>query len=417
MRSRTLVASALGVVLSISALAQRPTRPPAATQPSASANEKRLTTTHLLGLRNGGEVRLAPGVYVSGTQVNIRGISGFALVGEGVTLRGQIRLDDCKDFRISGITFDGDRSARGSQPNLPTLRLANCTGFTIENCRFRDSRGDHLYFESACRDGLITNSQFVDAWRNAIAVINAHHLRFTANTIDTVHGEVLGAGMDIEANAEDPEGCNHDIIITGNSLRNCAESGVRITNGREPFRIDVLENTFEKCPTGVLVGGRDCRIRGNLFRDTIRPGGKIGERVRAQVYLNGTLTGGMTEITGNRFEQLDGIGAINVHASWNGPVLVNQNIVVNVKGKSTNAITIYSVGAVVSDNLVFNLEDGVGIGISGRGTTVINNILKHGGPSARPIWSDVAGGFYAHNRVIGWTSSKPLELPEGNEIK
>jgi hypothetical protein len=415
MRRRTIVTSALAILLSVSALGQRPVRPPAATRPSAQPSEKRLTAAHLLAIRNGGEVRLPPGIYVSAAQVNIRGMSGFTLAGEGVTIRGQLRLDDCKDFRISGIIFDGDRDSRGPQPNLPTLRLANCSNFTIEHCRFRDARGEHLYFESNCHDGLIANSHFIDAWRNAIAVINAHHLRFTANTIDTVHGEVLGAGIDIEGNAEDPVGCNHDITISGSTFRNCAESGVRITNGQEPLRIDVLDNTFENCTTGVLVGGRDCRVRGNFFRDAARPSkGEIGERARAAVYLNGTVLEGITEISGNRFERLSGLGAVNVHANWKGVVLIQGNVVFDVKGKGVNAFTIHSADVIVSGNYISRVENGIGIGISGRGATVTNNVLREGG-GAGAIWSDVAGGFYAGNRVIDWAS--PSVLPKGNEVK
>jgi hypothetical protein len=140
----------------------------------------------------------------------------------------------------------------------------------------------------------------------------------------------------------------------------------------------------------------------------------IGEEARAQVYVNGTHMPGVTEISGNRFERLSGIGGVRVHPTGAGPVLVTGNLFKNLTGKQNNAVSVYSADAVVTGNVVIGVEDGIGIGISGRGATVAYNVLREGG-GAGAIWSDVPGGWYAGNHVSGWPT--PLSIPQGNDVK
>lgn len=251
-----------------------------------------LLPQHFANVYKGGETKLAPGRYVTTRPIVISGAKGFDLRGEGVTLVGQIELVNCSDFRIYGFAFDGDRKARGDKWDKPSLRITGCSDWQIDNAEFVNARGDHLYIAGGSTLGVLRDSAFIDAWRNAISVINGNCLLFEGLTISNVNGTLPMAGIDIEANGDgtgdDPLGCNHDIAIEGCKISNVGGRSILGTGLNPPVRVSLKDNTLSGPVTllgdehhvidnridghmsneiGVGVRGNRCRVEDNTIEN------------------------------------------------------------------------------------------------------------------------------------------------------
>lgn len=191
------------------------------------------------------------------------------------TLRGEVRFENCDSLTLDGVTFTGGDSG-------PTVRIRGCKGFRINGCTFQDAAEDHLYIYDASSHGHIVHSWFCRASRNAISIINGSHIRIEGNVISGVQGAKPEACIDIESNEKDPEGCNHDIAIVGNTFSG-AQTGVLIVATRSPHDVSAEGNSFVDCPVAVNASGSGHRIVGNRIRQSSNIAiGVTGDRARIE---------------------------------------------------------------------------------------------------------------------------------------
>lgn len=199
--------------------------------------DKILTAQHFSNLR-GGTMTLAPGRYVTQTPIVVREASGN-LRAHGVTFVGPLEFLTCFKLIVSGAAFDGDRTKRGADGSKPTVRVRACRDWRLEDCDFFNARGDHLYISEESAWGVVRDTVFTEGYRNAIAHINGHHIRYEGVRIRGVNGTDPKAGIDIEANPADPKGCNHDIEILNSHISDCGSRTVLSTGANPGNRITV----------------------------------------------------------------------------------------------------------------------------------------------------------------------------------
>jgi hypothetical protein len=238
-----------------------------------------------LGRVTGGIVTLVAGDrYSSQTPVVIKGGKG-EIRAHGAIIAAPIVFQDCKELTVRGATFDGERRSRGAAWDKPTVRIQNSTDWKLEDCRFKDARGDHLYIAEGSAQGFVVDTTFIGGWRNGISVINGRYLTFQNITVHDVNGVEPMAGIDIEANADDFPGCNHDIAIVNSRFSACGGRTILGTNHlNPPLRVTVRDNTLlgpvtllgnehwvqdnrvdcqHREQIGIGVRGNDSRVTGN----------------------------------------------------------------------------------------------------------------------------------------------------------
>jgi hypothetical protein len=218
-----------------------------------------------------GQVVFPPGVYRLSGFVQVEGAKGLAIVGAGAVLKpldscpvksaegDVLRLIRCTGVSVIGLSIDANKAARGGRETCMSLQLRGCADFRIVGCTFTDAICDDLYLASsdratlagACHDGLVKGCTFDGAFRNAISVIEAHHVKFVNNVIRNVKGTAPEAGIDIESNAENQEGANHHLEVVGNTISNCKQRGVWMVGTRSPYANTISANTITGCPYGI----------------------------------------------------------------------------------------------------------------------------------------------------------------------
>lgn len=236
---------------------------------------KLLTPQHFSNLHKGGTLTLAPGEYVTESMIVVKGAQGFNLRGYGVTLRGQIDFNGCRNFRIEGVTFDGDRSNRGELWSKPTLRVTACADFALADVTVANSRGDGVYISDGTTRGAFDRVNVLGAYRNGISVINGSYLTFESLSIDGVGGQDPQAGIDIEANVDDP--APHHIRILNADIRNVGGRSILGTGPHPPSFVTIAGCDLQG-PVTLL--GTDHRITDN--RVDGKGSDQIGIGVRGQ---------------------------------------------------------------------------------------------------------------------------------------
>lgn len=219
-------------------------------------------------------------------------ISGLTLSGK--TIVGEVRLENCSGLVLDGMTFVG------SGESGPTVRIRGCNGFRITRCTFKDTAEDHLYIYDGSSYGEIEQSAFTIAGRNAISIINGHSIRIKGNRFDGAHGTRPEACIDIEANTEDPDGCNHDIQIICNRFANAA-TGALVVATRNPRNVTVDSNRFDGCYVAVNASGNGHIVTNNRIRNA------------ASIAIG--VTGDMSRIDGNDISDKSNLPGIYVEGA------------------------------------------------------------------------------------------------------
>lgn len=166
--------------------------------------------------------------------------------GNGDTLQ----LTNCSNVNIFGLAFNGNRNNRGGfSPNPVTVRLTGCSDIRFRDCSFTSDVCDALYLcagyqpktaDLACRRVTVDSCRFNDPGRNCISIIGAAWCSVVNCDLADAVTSAPFAGIDIEANAGDPDGINHHLTISNNRVRNvrCAVQIVGVTS-----------------PTGIVITG------------------------------------------------------------------------------------------------------------------------------------------------------------------
>jgi hypothetical protein len=216
---------------------------------------KLLTPQHFSNAYKGGTVTLGPGLWYTPTPIIINGAKGWNLRAHGARVLGALEFAACQNFTSEGLTLDGGRDGEPTSRTC-TLRVTACDDFRIERFDFVNAQLDHLYISDGTRDGVFTDCEFDNAWRNAISVTNGRLLTFERPVIRNVHGTRPKAGIDIEPNADDP--APTDIAIMSPQISNVGGFGIlapKLSNA--PHRISVEGGTVEG---GIVLHGDDHEI-------------------------------------------------------------------------------------------------------------------------------------------------------------
>lgn len=201
---------------------------------------KTLTPQHLSNLYKGGTVTLSAGEWHVEKPILVHGAKGWALRGHGARIVGPMEFKACELFNIEGITFDGGRQGEPTSRAM-TLRVTACEDFRIERCDWVNAQLDPLYVSDGTHDGVFSDCEFTDAWRNAVSITNGHHLTFERPVIRNVRGTRPMAGIDVEPNADDP--APTDITIIDPDISDVGGYGILApkmdATGNNPKRIVV----------------------------------------------------------------------------------------------------------------------------------------------------------------------------------
>ena len=362
----------------------------------------------------GGLLYFPSGTYRISSFLEIQGLTNFEIRGTSATLMpldsdttttdagDVLRIGNCSNFTLSGLTFNGDSAARIQIAQPASLRIAACSDFRVAACNFNNTVGDGLYVyaanpadsSTASHDGLIEGCAFNSAYRNAISLIHGYRIAIQSNLIQNVAGALPQCGIDIEANPADSDVANHDDVIVGNSFLDCAGAGVYINEPQHPTAIGVYSNSFADCPNGVTNEGVNSSIDNNTFHDYT-----AGTSAVAQIYF-GTATGQSAQVTGNDFYSITGKPAIGVASTWTGQVLVASNRISGFSGYASALIGVASDGATITGN---NIQtSGTGISVAANGADIENNVLTGG--SGEGIYTMGFGQTIRNNSINGFVT-------------
>ena len=286
-------------------------------------------------LAGGGTVLFPKGTYALSAYLVLEGASNIKLEGnEGVlkalptmTVENSqgdlLKILRSKNISIERLIFDANGKERGRKAATVTLRLGGVNGFKIRNSTFLDGTGDHIYLAAEgneavqipSENGLIENNTLNRAYRNAISIIHAHHIRIVNNTLEGSEGQDPQAGIDIESNANDLEGANHHIYITRNKILKNKRVGIKIVGMKSPHHIYIHGNLISDSeyglvqnwagPTGIY-NVSDVEITDNHIQNIQRIGlGVVGYRqlVRGNLLFNGSDFALYAEGTNHKFQE------------------------------------------------------------------------------------------------------------------
>jgi hypothetical protein len=373
----------------------------------------------------GGLLYFPAGTYRISSFLSLQGLNNFEIRGFGATLMpldsdatanigGDVmRISNCSDFTLSGLTFDGDSKARAQSDQPASLRVADCSDFRIAVCTFSNTVGDALYVcatnpadsATASHEGFIEGCSVNSAYRNAISLIHGYRVSIQSNLVQNVSGTAPQSGIDIEANPADSDVADHDLLITGNQFLNCAAVGLYINQPQHPTNVGVFANSFVNCPTGVINDGVNSRIDNNQFHDVVNP--TSGPTVAvAQIYC-GTAAGQTAEITGNIFYSVTGMSAIITGQTWTGAAHVAGNRISGFNGISSALISLWSDGATVDGNSV--QTNGSAIAVTANNADIESNVL--GGGSGDGIYAFGVAQTIRNNSVSGFVCAIEAAQP------
>src|SRR5471032_2451386 len=381
---------------------------------------------------------LPPGVYrsgmlrlQSGTQlIGVRGATRLVFSGGASLLQGE----GADSIGLANITLDGGGIA------LPARRgLVHCLGgrdIRITDCEITGSGGNGIWFEQVSGDisgNIVTKSastaivsfdaQGLLVSRNSITGTNDNGIEILRTAIGDDGTQVLDNRIeDIKAG---PGGSGQygnainafragNVIVRGNSIRNCDYSAVRgnsasniqitgnsVSDVREvalysEFSFEgavIANNMVDGAALGVSVcnfneGGRLAVVQGNIIRNVLpkRPIGTApDDDAGVGIYVEAD-----TSVTCNVIENAPSFGIV---AGW---------------GK-------YLRDVVISGNVIRNSFVGIGVSVvSGAGTALVNNNMISQTPRgavvgldhARPITSDLsADGAQRFAQVVVGTNA------------
>jgi hypothetical protein len=267
--------------------------------------QAKLNGAHKLELRPGYIYNVASSIVIRGGPV--------VIVGNHATLRAAnslrvadaggdiLRLVGCSDIQIRDVVFDQNRSHRGaSLPCNPVaVRLLGCRNFSILGCTFSDSPADSIRVAAmdpkdaatACHDGRIDHNVFAGAYRNGISVIGGASLRIDHNSFaDITGGQSPNAAIDIEPNAGDAPGIDHDITFDTNAIAHCGIGAAIYNHTAGTHDVSIANNAITECQHGIISEGFKTQIAGNALTGCgIGVQNSDAANVSGNVLVNGSI--------------------------------------------------------------------------------------------------------------------------------
>jgi len=218
-------------------------------------------------LKSDSVVTIQSGVYSPSRPIVLKNVSNLTVFAYGVTIRADakqstataaqgdtLQLTNCQSVTILGVSFDGNRAARGGfAVNPETVRLNSCSDIRFRDCSFTNDVCDGIFAWSgwvnppsanlACQRITVDSCRFSDPGRNCISFVGAAWSS-VVNCDFTGPGGDPGVAVDVEANSGDPSGINHHITIANNRARGL-KGAFWVTKTSGPSGVIVAENQID----------------------------------------------------------------------------------------------------------------------------------------------------------------------------
>jgi len=311
----------------------------------ATATDRSEDLQRLLDRR--GDIQLPEGIYVAGDLVihghtRLRGVAGKTIIKQSPGSRYILSVNPGEGgtadpasnengIEIRDLIFEGRVVEDGFSEHSHTLNFNAVTDLLVENCVIKSFRGDGIYLGSSTKGGLERHNLRVTVRNCLIDGTN----RNNRNGITVIDGT--------------------DIVITGNTFRNCTRADM-------PGAIDIEPNAqnFHEI--------RNIEISRNFFSQT---GGNIGLISVVLPFKNFRNPPTKIRIIGNVAEARGNIG---IHLGSGG----------NATERTS------SMDVLVEDNVLYDAA--LGLRIFGmRGVTIRRNIID--GTELEPLLGYITEGY------------------------
>ena len=235
-----------------------------------------LKTAYKKAAEAGGTLRLeSDKTYLISDTLQIAGKSGFALDGNGATLKRVAETQDehfimlwfyrSSNYTVANLTLDGNRDNRISKETARAHNIVVSGGsdFNFFNVHSNNATADGYYIGAADdasdaanfpTTGLIQNSSGSNNFRQGISLINGYDIRVLGGVYKDTNGTAPASGIDLEPNPGALPGIRN-VYICGVSLLN--NEGHGLTIGA----------LFED---GVTI--QNVRAEHNLYADNVKAG-------------------------------------------------------------------------------------------------------------------------------------------------
>jgi len=231
--------------------------------------------------------------------------SNITLKGEGdssVIKLGAHTTTAHRMFKISGksnvvikdLYLDGQKSLQtgASDEQSHGVLIYDSSKITIENCTFKNMKGDGVYVGGASNPGstdiLIDGNDFDANFRQCVSLVRGEFIRVIGNDLAGTTGNNPGAGIDIEANT--PSDTLRQISIVGNNIRG-NHFGMFINELAPAREVTVTGNTFsDNRATDLFCRGDNVSISGNVFYVDAKGASSPGPAIEVSLASNISIT-------------------------------------------------------------------------------------------------------------------------------
>lgn len=231
-------------------------------------------------------------ILVKGTYTLDRGIqlldkANIQFEGSGSTLimnsKSPVRngycifnLRDCKNLSFSNFALDANRQGRGcAESYAHSFIMAGCQFINLSNTTIENSVADGIFLAAGterdsstfCKHILISNVNITNSCRNGISIINAYDVTVSGCNILNSNGLSPEAGIDVEADTEDPFPSNRNITIESCYFSQNRGCGIMTSQKGSPENIQITNNKVDKCKIGIFVASKLTDVINNEVDD------------------------------------------------------------------------------------------------------------------------------------------------------
>lgn len=355
--------------------------------------------------------------YKISARLLIQNLSGFEIDGQGCTIKAAngmpvisgnhlIAMIDCKDFRLSNLTVDGNRGNRTpAEVPAQNIEFIHCRSFLCERIASNNAVVDGFIFNATanndnttyCRDFIMRMCSADNSYRNGVSVINAYNFKFDGGYFTNSNGTSPQCGMDIESNAGATLG-NAQGILTGCRFEGNAGFGLTTSgvSGSQEFYIDKCY--FSANTLGAISAGANAvHVSYSTFKN--HTGSAISQGIVSFTNLEADKSGSVSHclFTANTTPT----ACIYTFSTTQG-IRITNNTILDHRGAGLN---IYGSHQLVSGNTINNCG-GIGIASSATDATLSSNTIV--GCTGRGIYNSGA-----RPRITGNTVSNIITVAGG----
>jgi hypothetical protein len=210
----------------------------------------------------GGKLTFEQGSYLIGKGLNINRKNHFTIEGKGARIIAKagipktaenslLTILNCEHFQIKGLELDGNRDRRPTVANQ-----VPCHNLRILDVRHADFIG--VISNNGMQDGFtlqdkrdnpapVRHVRFIDCiainnYRQGLSVINGSDIEILGGEYSGTNGVEPQAGIDIEANKNEPG--NERVSIKNVTFRDNNSYGVMFAGGQTPSRFMYIDSCF-----------------------------------------------------------------------------------------------------------------------------------------------------------------------------